>query len=187
MYVVIYWYLCGGMVDERTLERSSHHCIVCIGMVEVKDIEQAVATFAEQHEGYFLVRAEVKGGNRIEVEVDHDTDPVDIDTIVTLSRHIEASLDRDKEDFELEVSSAGLTTPLEGVRRYRKFVGRELEVLLRRGVKEVGLLERADEEGFVLVVTRMERPEGERRKRAIEHRMELKYDDVKKAVYNLKV
>lgn len=160
---------------------------ICIGMVEVKDVEQAVGAFLEQHEGYFLVRAEVKANNRIEVEVDHDTNPVDIDTIVALTRHIEASLDREQEDFELEVSSAGLTTPLEGVRRYRKFVGRELEVLLKRGVKEVGLLERADEKGFVLVVTRMERPEGERRKRPIEHRLELKYDEVKKAVYNLKV
>lgn len=156
-------------------------------MVEVKDVEQAVVVFLEQHEGYFLVRAEVKANNRIEVEVDHDTDPVDIDTIVALTRHIEASLDREQEDLELEVSSAGLTTPLEGVRRYRKFVGRELEVLLKRGVKEVGLLECADEEGFVLVVTRMERPEGERRKRPIEHRLELKYDEIKKAVYNLKV
>lgn len=156
-------------------------------MIEVIDVEQAVASFCEQHEGYFLVRVAVKGANRIEVEVDHDTDPVDIDTIVALSRHIESQLNREEEDFELEVSSAGLTTPLEGVRRYRKFVGQELEVLLKRGVKEVGVLEQVDDKGFVLVVTRLERPEGERRKRPIEHRLELKYDEVKKAVYNLKV
>lgn len=156
-------------------------------MIEIKDVEHAVTTFAEQHGGYFLVRAEVMSGNRIEVEVDHDTDPVDIDTIVSLSRHIESSLDREVEDYELEVSSAGLTTPLVGVRRYRKFVGKELEVLLRSGIKEVGTLESATEEGFVLVVTRMEKPEGERRKRAVEHRLELGYDEVKKAVYLLKV
>lgn len=185
------WDFIGNFAVEwlmRGLSRAVFSSLyICIGMIEVKDIEQAVATFAEQHEGYFLVRAEVKSNNRIEVEVDHDTAPVDIDTIVALSRHIEVSLDREKEDFELEVSSAGLTTPLEGVRRYRKFVGRELEVLLKSGVKEVGLLECANEEGFVLVATRMERPEGERRRRPVEHRMELKYEEVKKAVYNLKV
>ena len=146
-----------------------------------------VASFIAEHEGYFLVRAEVKGANRIEVEVDHDTDPVDIDTIVALTKHIEEGLDREKEDFELEVSSAGLTTPLEGVRRYRKFVGKELEVLLKRGVKEKGILVSADEEGFVLEVTRMEKPEGARRKQGVAHQLPMKYDEVKRATYLLKV
>ena len=86
-------------------------------MIEIRDIEASVASFIAEHEGYFLVRAEVKSANRIEVEVDHDADPVDIDTIVALTKHIEEGLDREKEDFELEVSSAGLTTPLQGVRR----------------------------------------------------------------------
>ena len=156
-------------------------------MIEIRDIEALVASFIAEHEGYFLVRAEVKGANRIEVEVDHDTDPVDIDTIVALTKHIEEGLDREKEDFELEVSSAGLTTPLEGVRRYRKFVGKELEVLLKRGVKEKGILVSADDEGFVLEVTRMEKPEGARRKQAVAHQLPMKYDEVKRATYLLKV
>lgn len=144
-------------------------------------------SFIAVHEGFFLVSAEVKGANRIEVEVDHDTEPVDIDTIVALTKHIEAGLDRDKEDFELEVSSAGLTTPLVGVRRYRKFIGKELEVLLKKGVKEKGILVSADEEGFVLEVTRMEKPEGARRKQPVVHQLPLKYEEVKQATYLLKV
>lgn len=156
-------------------------------MIETKDIEEIVASFIASHEGYFLVRAEVKSGNKIEVEVDHDTDPVDIETIVALTKHIESSLNRDEEDFELEVSSAGLTTPLEGVRRYRKFVGKELEVTLKSGMKEEGLLKEATEEGIALVVIRKEKPEGERRKREVEHELSIKYDEVKRATYLLKV
>ncbi|MDO5016797.1 MAG: ribosome assembly cofactor RimP [Porphyromonas sp.] len=156
-------------------------------MIEKKDIEQIVAAFTELHPGYFAVRVEISGANKIEVEVDHDTDPVDIDTIVALTKHIEGALDRDQEDFELEVSSAGLTTPLEGVRRYRKFVGKELEVLLKKGVKEVGVLQSADDNGIVLTVTRMEKPEGERRKRAVEHQLDIAYADIKRATYLLKV
>ena len=146
-----------------------------------------MASFIAEHEGFFLVKAEVKGANRIEVEVDHDSEPVDIDTIVALTKHIEAGLDREKEDFELEVSSAGLTTPLVGVRRYRKFIGKELEVLLKKGVKEKGVLVSADEEGFVLEVIRMEKPEGARRKQQVVHQLPLKYEAVKQATYLLKV
>lgn len=146
-----------------------------------------MASFIAEHEGFFLVKAEVKGANRIEVEVDHDSEPVDIDTIVALTKHIEAGLDREKEDFELEVSSAGLTTPLVGVRRYRKFIGKELEVLLKKGVKEKGVLVSADEEGFVLKVIRMEKPEGARRKQQVVHQLPLKYEEVKQATYLLKV
>ncbi len=146
-----------------------------------------MASFIAEHEGFFLVKAEVKGANRIEVEVDHDSEPVDIDTIVALTKHIEAGLDREKEDFELEVSSAGLTTPLVGVRRYRKFIGKELEVLLKKGVKEKGVLVSADEEGFVLEVIRMEKPEGARRKQQVVHQLPLKYEEVKQATYLLKV
>ena len=146
-----------------------------------------MASFIAEHEGFFLVKAEVKGANRIEVEVDHDSEPVDIDTIVALTKHIEAGLDRGKEDFELEVSSAGLTTPLVGVRRYRKFIGKELEVLLKKGVKEKGVLVSADEEGFVLEVIRMEKPEGARRKQQVVHQLPLKYEEVKQATYLLKV
>lgn len=146
-----------------------------------------MASFIAEHEGFFLVKAEVKGANRIEVEVDHDSEPVDIDTIVALTKHIEAGLDREKEDFELEVSSAGLTTPLVGVRRYQKFIGKELEVLLKKGVKEKGVLVSADEEGFVLEVIRMEKPEGARRKQQVVHQLPLKYEEVKQATYLLKV
>lgn len=156
-------------------------------MIEIRDIETLVASFIAEHEGFFLVKAEVKGANRIEVEVDHDSEPVDIDTIVALTKHIEAGLDREMEDFELEVSSAGLTTPLVGVRRYRKFIGKELEVLLKKGVKEKGVLVSADEEGFVLEVIRMEKPEGARRKQQVVHQLPLKYEEVKQATYLLKV
>ena len=156
-------------------------------MIEIRDIETLVASFIAEHEGFFLVKAEVKGANRIEVEVDHDSEPVDIDTIVALTKHIEAGLDREKEDFELEVSSAGLTTPLVGVRRYRKFIGKELEVLLKQCVKEKGVLVSAAEEVFVLEVIRMEKPEGARRKQQVVHQLPLKYEEVKQATYLLKV
>lgn len=156
-------------------------------MIKLEDLEQAIGAFTEGDEGLFVTRTEIGGGNKIVVEVDHDTKPLDIDTIVALTRHLEDRLGEDLGDYELEVSSAGLTSPLVGVRRYRKFVGKELEVLLSSGVKEVGVLKEATDDGFVLEVIRMEKPEGERRKRPVAHELSISYDEVKRATYLLRV
>src|SRR5690554_3893892 len=58
----------------------------------------------------YLVDVRVEGGNAITIEIDND-EGVDIDDCAALSRHLESKLDRDTEDFELTVTSAGLTSP----------------------------------------------------------------------------
>jgi ribosome maturation factor RimP len=59
---------------------------------------------------------------------------------VALSRVIEGSFDRDKEDFSLDVSSHGATTPLVMLRQYPKHMGREFEIKLEDGTKAEGKL-----------------------------------------------
>lgn len=152
-------------------------------MIDVTEVKNIVQEYLSGKEGFFLVKAEVKGANQIIVEIDHDEEPIDIETIVELTKFIEDHLDRDIEDFELEVSSAGLTTPLENPRRYRKFIGKDLEVLLKTGIKEKGTLVNANDSSFQLQVIRMEKPAGERRKKAVEHILDIEYKDVKKATY----
>ena len=82
----------------------------------------------------FLVDVEVKTGNVIVVEIDSN-EAVSIDDCVALSRWLEEHLDRDKEDFELEVGSAGITSPFKVLRQYVKNIGNEVEILLNAGVK----------------------------------------------------
>lgn len=156
-------------------------------MIEIKDIEQAVEAFAKEHEGLFLTLVEIKAGNHVVVEVDHDTRSLDIDTIVALTNHIKDSIGAEVDDYDWEVSSAGLTTPLVGVRRYRKFIGEEIEVLLRAGKKMVGGLKEVTGEGILLEVTSMEKPEGERRKRAVSHDIQIPFDEIKRATYLLRI
>ena len=62
------------------------------------------------HSDYFLVDVTVSTSNHIVVEIDNQ-DGVNIDFCAELSRHIESQLDREVEDYELEVGSAGLTAP----------------------------------------------------------------------------
>jgi ribosome maturation factor RimP len=82
----------------------------------------------------FLVEAIVKPGNRIMVFIDSDTD-VSVDECIKLSKYIENNLDRDIEDFELMVSSAGLDHAFSQLRQYQKYVNRNIEVQLLEGKK----------------------------------------------------
>ena len=68
------------------------------------------------------------------VEIDSDTS-VDIDECIRLNRLVESEFDRDEEDYELEIGSAGLTSPLRVERQYHKNEGNEVEVLTADGRK----------------------------------------------------
>ena len=69
-----------------------------------------------EEDNYFIVEVDIKPGGRIVVLIDGD-EGVSIDYCISISRLIEQSLDRDTEDFELEVSSPGLGQPLKEIGR----------------------------------------------------------------------
>ncbi len=100
--------------------------------------EQITTLCEEALEGTdrFLVEVKVKPQNVIEVYVDSDT-AVNIEQCVELSRHIESKLDRDAEDFELNVYSWGLSGALKMDRQLRKYIGKDVEAK----TKELGKLQ----------------------------------------------
>jgi len=87
----------------------------------------------------FLVSAQVLPSNRIRVYVDA-VNGLDVKACVQISRHIEGSLDREQEDFELEVSSPGLSEPFLHPLQYQKNVGRGIKVLTNDGNRAKGKL-----------------------------------------------
>jgi len=97
----------------------------------------------------FIVDIAVGTGNSISVLVDSDAG-ISVGECVQISRHIEGSLDREVEDFSLEVSSPGLSFPLKVLRQYLKNIGREVEVVTKSGEKQKGVLKSANTEGFEL-------------------------------------
>ncbi|MBQ8704265.1 MAG: ribosome assembly cofactor RimP [Bacteroidales bacterium] len=92
----------------------------------------------------FLVNLKITPDNRIYVDIDGDNG-VTIDDCIELSRAIEGQLDRDEEDFALDVSSAGADQPLKLTRQLVKNIGREVEAVTFDGQKTVGELTAADE------------------------------------------
>lgn len=130
----------------------------------------------------FIVDIAVRPGNIINIELDSDQ-PIGIEDCVNISRFVEAKLDRDAEDFELEVGSSGLSTPFKMPRQYVKNIGNEVEVLTKDGKKLCGILKSADTKEFVLTIVKKEKPEGAKKKIDVEEDLHFGYDDVKYTKY----
>jgi len=130
----------------------------------------------------FLVEVLIKPGNLIVVEIDSD-ESVCIDDCIAISRHIEANMDREEEDFELEVGSAGITSPFKVLRQYVKNIGNEVEILLKSGVKQTGVLKAADENGIVITVENKIKPEGAKRKITVEEDLSYTFEEIKYTKY----
>lgn len=127
---------------------------------------------------HFLVDVTVSADNDIVVEVDSD-DNVDIDFCIALSKAVEAQFPRDVEDYSLEVGSAGLTSPFKVLRQYLKNVGQEVEVLTADGRKLKGVLDQADETGFMLGVQKKVKEPGAKRPVVKTLQESFAYTDVK--------
>ena len=102
-----------------------------------------------QHTALFLVDVKVRVGNKIIVFVDGEKG-ITIDECADISKYIESNLDREAEDYELEVSSPGISQPMKVEKQYQKNIGKPLQVLMKDGIKKNGKLLSVDKEGFQL-------------------------------------
>lgn len=133
----------------------------------------------------FLVNAAITPGKDITVEIDSDS-RVDIDFVAELSRDIETEFAPATDDYNLEVGSVGLTSPLRLPRQFRKNRGNDVEVLTADGRKLHGMLKAADDEGFTLTVREKVKKEGEKRPVMEDVDHTFAYGDVKSVVYDIK-
>ena len=120
--------------------------------------------------------------DKIVVEIDH-AEGVWIEDCVELSRFIESKLNREEEDYELEVGSAGIGQPFKVVQQYYNHIDREVEVLTKDGRKLTGVLKDADEDKFVVAVPKKVKAEGAKRPKIVEEDETFRYDDVKYTKY----
>lgn len=130
----------------------------------------------------FLVDVTVTPDNNITVEVD-SMESVDIDECVKLTRDIEAMFDRDVEDYQLEVGSAGLTSPFKVKEQYVKNIGNQVEVLTRDGRKFKGTLTAVGDDDFTVAVTKKVKEEGKKRPVEVEEPVVTKVADTKTVKY----
>ncbi len=150
-------------------------------MIDKNVVENIVSEWLNGKD-YFLTDLIITPDNRIVVEIDHK-DGVWIDDCVELSRFIEDHLDRDEQDFELEVGSAGIGQPFKVLRQYENHIGDTVEVAPKSGRKYVGTLTEVNAEGFTIEVEQKVKHEGEKRPRTEIVSMTFRYDDVRSVKY----
>ena len=130
-------------------------------MIDKKVVKQFVDEWLQNNE-YFLVDIAISPDDKIVVEIDH-ADGVWIEDCVALSKYIEDHLSRDKEDYELEVGSAGIGQPFKVEQQYLNHIGKEVEVLDHEGKKTKGVLKSVDGSDFVVSFSEKVKKEGSKR------------------------
>lgn len=131
---------------------------------------------------YFLVDVTVSPDDKIVVEIDH-AEGVWIDDCVELSRYIESKLNREEEDYELEVGSAGIGQPFKVLKQYMIHLGKDVEVLDNNGKKWTGVLTDVNDENFTVTVEVKIKPEGAKRPKLVEQNVTFTYDEIKYTKY----
>ncbi len=122
-------------------------------------VEKLLEEALKEYNSLFLISLEVKSGNNISVIIDGDKG-VSVNDCIEISRKIEHQLDREEEDFSLEVSSAGVSSPLQMPRQYKKNIGRKLQVKTGDREIEAQLTEATDSEITLNWKTREPKPVG---------------------------
>lgn len=136
--------------------------------------------------GLFLVDITVQPGNKISVFVD-TMKGVTLEECIAVTRYLESRLDRNEEDYELEVSSPGLDKPLKLPVQFEKNKGRGLEIVKKDGIKVSGKLV-ATGHGFITIEKEVRQKDSKGKKKIELTAEDMKLEDIKtaKVVISLK-
>lgn len=139
----------------------------------------------KENTSLFLIDLSIKGNNAITIVLDGDNG-VTIDDCIAFSRKVEHNLDREEEDFSIEVMSAGATEVFVNNRQYNKNIGRLLAIKLENGEKMEGdLLEVKEDSIKIGWKSREPKPVG-KGKITVEKEAVLKYDEIAQAKVKIK-
>lgn len=147
--------------------------------IEKELILELIDKALETHDHLYVIDLEVLQGNKIQLTIDGDRD-VSIQDCINLSRAIEHNLDREEEDFSLDVASVGATSPLRMPRQYRKNLNRKLEVVTEEEEFKADLIEVTDQYIKLQWKQREPKPVG-KGKRTVQKEKEILFDQIKKA------
>jgi ribosome maturation factor RimP len=128
----------------------------------------------------FIVDVTVRAGNVIDVTLDSDAG-ITIEACTEVHRHLLHEMDREVEDYSLEVSSPDLTKPLKVTRQYIKNIGRDLAVKKADKSKIEGLLIAANEQEITLLTAQKEEVPGKKGKKLVERKITIPFTEMTEA------
>jgi len=146
-------------------------------MITKEQIQDLIQEKLEEN-NCFLVELTIGDGNAISIEID-SYDGVSVKDCIEFSKAIDNNLDREVEDFELNVSSAGLDKPLRVIDQYKKNIGRDVKVVPVDGVVVKGALKEVNENDIVVEYSIKERIEGRKKKETIIKQEKINFNNIK--------
>jgi ribosome maturation factor RimP len=152
--------------------------------MQAKDIiEQAISAIFEERTDLFLVNKHISDGLDINLTIDGD-ELVNVSDCISVSRKIEAALDRDLYDFSIKVQSPGADEPLVDKRQYKKHIGRKLKLKTDTEKIEGKLVEVNDNEIRLTWKSREKKTKG-KGKITVEHDKTFPFETIKEASIKL--
>ncbi|MCT4615995.1 MAG: ribosome assembly cofactor RimP [Marinifilaceae bacterium] len=147
-------------------------------MIERNTLKEITENILKDTELY-LVDIKVSTSNDISISID-SMQGVNIGTCAEISRKIESHLDREVEDFKLEVASAGIGQSFKVIQQYHKNLNKQVEILSADGKKYKGeLVEVDDQVGIKIEFEEKIKLEGKKRKELIRKELEFKFEEIK--------
>lgn len=146
-------------------------------MKKAEEIKTIVTSLLENSD-LFLVNATVSGDNKIEVLIDSPKG-VNITTCMEISRQLEEKLDRDTEDFELTVASAGIGYPFLVEGQYKKNIGNSVEIRLKEQGSLSGILKAFNGDHLVIECEEKKAVEGKKKKETVKTEKTVYLSDIK--------
>ena len=133
----------------------------------------------ELDENLYVVDLTISASNVIHVSLDKISGRVSIEECMSISRNVEHNLDREKEDFELNVSSAGLDRPLVHWNQYKKHQGKRVKIVTTEGKKIEGQLVQVEQDFIRLENEKIVKIEGTKKKETLTEEFVLPFNQIK--------
>src|SRR6478672_4063630 len=137
----------------------------------------------EEKPSLFLIDLSITDANKITITLDGDNGVV-LQDCIDVSKVIDANLDREEQDFSLEVASAGVSSPLKLVRQYKKNIGRTLKVKTATETIEAELVS-ADDDKIELTWTARETKKIGKGKEDVTKKVQIPYSEIKEAIVTI--
>lgn len=132
----------------------------------------------------FLIDFSISNDNHINIVIDGDKGVL-VEDCMFISRAVEHNLDREEQDFSLEVMSAGATSPLVNKRQYKKNLKRELIVKTTSQTLEGTIAKATDTEITLEWKVREPKPVG-KGKITVKKQANIAYEDIVEAKVMIK-
>lgn len=151
-------------------------------MINRKEIEHLVEErIQELDSGLYVVEMTISSSNVIRIEIDKINGGVTVADCVSVSRNVEHNLDREQQDFELHVSSAGLDKPIRHINQYIKNIGRTITISQKDNKILEGKIMKVSDDRIILSCEEAQLLEGKKRKEKVEVIYEIMLTDIKEA------